>query len=406
MKRILLSALAAGVALPLFGNPLFTETPPDGLLAPRAASDVTPVAPTMQWEAPPVAAIPAAPAADAVRNIIYIIGDGMGSGAHALASLRAHGEQGRLVMDRLPHQGLALTHSKNSRVTDSAASGTALAAGFKTNNSSVGVLPDGSPCTSIAALAKARGMSVGILTDDYLAGATPAAFYAHQPNRAMTDEIMAELVHSGYEIFFANDTGSDSLRDNQTTGTNLVEVMTGLGYAFSYTVNDFKTSLTQSEKSVGLMPSGEISFQKGDVRVLGDVMQASLERLNRNPNGFFMLFECSLPDKGGHSSDMNQSVFGTLRTDWLVKTAVDFALTHPGTLVVVTADHETGGISAVRGTADADPVAYTREPNHTSAPVPVGAFGPGAQLFARVLDNTDIPRIMAYLLKLEMTPRS
>ena len=135
-------------------------------------------------------------------------------------------------------------------------------------------------------------------------------------------------------------------------------------------------------------------------------MQASLERLNRNPNGFFMLFECSLPDKGGHSSDMNQSVFGTLRTDWLVKTAVDFALTHPGTLVVVTADHETGGISAVRGTADADPVAYTREPNHTSAPVPVGAFGPGAQLFARVLDNTDIPRIMAYLLKLEMPPRS
>ena len=293
-----------------------------------------------------------------------------------------------------------------SRITDSAASGTALASGFKTNNSSVGVFPDGSPCTSIAALAKARGMSVGILTDDYLTGATPAAFYAHQPNRAMTDEIMAELVHSGYEIFFANDTGSDSLRDNQTTGTNLVEVMTGLGYAFSYTVNDFKTSLTQSEKSVGLIPSGEISFQKGDVRVLGDVMQASLERLNRNPNGFFMLFECSLPDKGGHSSDMNQSVFGTLRTDWLVKTAVDFALTHPGTLVVVTADHETGGISAVRGTADADPVAYTREPNHTSAPVPVGAFGPGAQLFARVLDNTDIPRIMAYLLKLEMPPRS
>ena len=189
--------------------------------------------------------------------------------------------------------------------------------------------------------------------------------------------------------------------------------------AFSYTVNDFKTSLTQSEKSVGLMPSGEISFQKGDVRVLGDVMQASLERLNRNPNGFFMLFECSLPDKGGHSSDMYQSVFGTLRTDWLVKTAVDFALTHPGTLVVVTADHETGGLTLVQETPDeniswqemssygaARPqnrkyIAKFSTTGHSGCMVPVYAYGPGAEEFTGIMENTAFKNKILKLLNIQ-----
>ena len=119
------------------------------------------------------------------RNIIFIIGDGMGQGAQAFASIHAHGAPDKLVMQQMPAAGLAQTFSANSSVTDSAASGTALSSGYKTNNAMVGVNPELKKFRSIAEAAKADGRAVGVMTCDSLTGATPAAFYAHEKHRYM-----------------------------------------------------------------------------------------------------------------------------------------------------------------------------------------------------------------------------
>ena len=393
-RRSLLFLGAAAMASVGTAEPLFTATAPDGLSTdlPKTAEIATTI-----WEAPEPKTPPPAPNCDRVRNVIYIIGDGMGFGSIRLAALRTYGTETSLFLEKLPHAGVVRTCSANSRVTDSAASGTALASGHKTNNSHVGVDPKRNPLKSIATLAKERNLAVGILTDDYLAGATPAAFYAHQRDRNMGDEILSDLPKSGFDIFLANDNGSAPLYNNRTlNGLNIVKDLQSKGYAFAQSPEAFVTTAKTGSKLLCVIPKDD--FYKLPPVQYKDLMEAALANLSQNPNGFFMMFESCFPDKGGHGSDMHKSVLGTIRTDWLVKAAVDFASTHPGTLVLVTADHETGGLYPVRGSDDANPVVYTTAQSHTEAPVPIHAYGPGSELFHGCIDNTDIPKIIASLL--------
>lgn len=375
-------------------EPLFTATAPDGLSTDLPKTNETA---TKVWEAPEPKAPPPAPNCDRVRNVIFIIGDGMGFGSIRLAALRTYGPETSLFLEKLPHAGVVRTCSANSRVTDSAASGTALASGHKTNNSHVGMDPKREPLKSIATLAKERNLSVGILTDDYIAGATPASFYAHQRDRNLGDEIISDLPKSGFDLFLANDNGSGPLYNNRTlNGLNIVEDLKGKGYAFTQSADDFVATAKTGTKMLCVIPKDD--FYKITPIQYKDLMEAALANLSQNPNGFFMMFESAFPDKGGHGGDMLKSVLGTIRTDWLVKAAVDFASTHPGTLVLVTADHETGGLYPVRGTDDPNPVVYSTSKSHTEAPVPIHAYGPGSELFHGCIDNTDIPKIIANLL--------
>ncbi len=350
---------------------------------------------------PPVdaAELAARPQTGTPRNIIMIIGDGMGQGAQRLASLHAHGEPGRLVMEQLPAAGLALTHSANNSVTDSAASGTALSSGYKTNNGMVGVAPDKSKRNSIAEAARDSGRSVGIITTDSLTGATPGAYLAHVEHRGMTEAIADFASKSGFDILTGSDAGPFLPRNaggKRGDGRDIFAELRQAGY------REANDPATLSGLPAGKV-YGTVNNWLSDTELLSKYAAAAFERLNANPRGFFVMVECSYPDYGGHGNNPELSTQGVLMADFLVRAALDFAGKRNDTLVVVTADHETGGISAAPNRGNPKrPFLYYTTTNHTGTPVAIFACGPGANRFAGVLDNTDIPTTLAGLWNLRI----
>ncbi|MDD3155143.1 MAG: alkaline phosphatase [Victivallaceae bacterium] len=328
-----------------------------------------------------------------VRNVILIIGDGMGMGALLATSNYAHGRGQALYLQQLPHTGLVQTRSANADVTDSAAAGTALATGHKTNNRFVGMKPDRTAVDSIAAMAAAQGKSVGIITTDALVGATPSAFYAHVPARGMASEIACFAAKCGYDILIGNERNHAFRPDQRKDGRDLCAEMQKAGY---HAVRTPDTLPAAAAKAYGF-----IGDWRKDITLLSQFTAAAAEKLGKNPKGFFLMVESSLPDSGGHGNDPDLTVLGTLMADFTVKAAVEYARRHKDTLVVVTADHETGGIvcngNNVKQTA---PVIFYSTNQHTSAPVGIYAGGPGSDRFGGVMENTSIPKTFAKLWEL------
>lgn len=397
--RLLLPFLACSLTLPLLAADL-AKPPQKRELAPRKREYKL----KQNYQAPaPVdaKALAAFPQTGTPRNIIFIIGDGMGQGAQRYASLHAHGEPGKLVMEQMPATGLAQTYSANSDTTDSAASGTALSSGYKTNNGMVGMNPDQQKFRSIAEAAKASGRSVGIITSDALTGATPSAFYAHVPKRNMAQEIAAYAVSSDFDLLIGNGNRKPFLpndkKGSRTDGRNICAELSGKGYLE-----------TSSEQALAAAPAprkvfGFASFPQQDTASLSRTAALAFERLNTNPAGFFLMVECSNPDWGGHGNNPDQTAGGVLMTDFVVRKALDFAMKQKDTLVVVTADHETGGIAAAPNRrAPRDPHIYYGRTGHSGVPVGVFAFGPGSWFFHGIINNIEIPRHFAGLWGLKI----
>lgn len=343
------------------------------------------------------ALLAAAPAAVAPRNIIFIIGDGMGQSAQKFASLHAHGAPGKLVMESLPVAGMATTFSANAAVTDSAASGTALAGGYKTNNGMLGMNPAQKMFRTIAEEARDAGKSVGLLTTDALTGATPAAFVAHVPSRGMAIEIAEFTAGSGFDLLWGGNRKAflPPPAGIRKDGRDLTAEMTQKGYSEVKSAADVA-------KSTGRVFGFEDRW-KEDIRLLSQVSRAAFEKLSANPNGFFLMVECSYPDYGGHGNNPDLSVLGVLTTDFVVRTAVDFAAQRKDTLVVVTADHETGGIfTTYNRTNPKRPWIIYTATGHTGSPVNIFAYGPGAENFQGTLDNTEISATFAKLWSLPL----
>ena len=328
------------------------------------------------------------------RNIILLIGDGMGLGAQDLTSLWVHGDTRRLVMEQLPVAGLCTTHSRNSSVTDSAASGTAFACGEKVNNGALGVLPDGRRLKPITKTMREMGKSIAVITSDPLHGATPGAFFATQPARNMSAEIIADAAASGFDVLIGQAGSHGFFLENGKAPAqrNLQREMESDGCHFIVTPEAFET-VPSDARVVGLIPSKTFT---GDDRALGRLTRTAMERLANNPEGFFMMVESTYPDKGGHANAPDTTVMGTVHLDWAVKEAVEFAAKQGDTLVICTADHETGALVAVMGRAGKrHPVIYYGSTNHSAWPVPLYAFGPMAERFAGEIDNTEVSRTIA-----------
>lgn len=390
-------------------QPVFVSTEADGIVV---RSDKGLQRSTIVWEAPAQVELPSVPLGKRPRNVIMVIGDGMGFGARELASLRCHGRPGSLCMDPLPHAAIVTTQSLNSRVTDSTAAGTALATGHKTNNSMMSVVPAPgatNDVVSIATLAHRAGKGIGLLTSDYIASATPGVFYAHNPDRAATDAIVRDLAGCGFEVFYGNDATLVPFRTNVVDGAKLDAGMRSRGYVFTDTHEAFLAAARKpGAKVVGHVPNAEFMTAAGRPKILGEALEAALTNLSVNPNGFFIMAESCNPDHGGHGFEGNAAmeldVLGTIQCDWLAKVALDFAAARGDTLVLILADHETGAILATRGTADPEPSIYHGEGSHTWMPIPLTAYGPGAELFTGVLDNTDIPKLIAHLWGFRLDP--
>ncbi|MCL1909681.1 MAG: alkaline phosphatase [Kiritimatiellaeota bacterium] len=324
------------------------------------------------------------------QNVILIIGDGMGRGALDLASLRKHGDTGKLFMQSLPVSGLCRTHSINSPVTDSAAAATALACGEKTNNGVLGLTTNGIPLKSVAFLAKERGKTVGLVTSDSIIGATPAGFYAHRASRMMFDEIAADLADCGFDILIGGEWSRNFI-------TNHTAKFKADGYALIESAAEFAAAPADA-KILGQFSDSRFW---NDEMMLATLTTTAIARLeNASTNGFFLMVESSYTDNGGHGNDAKSTVLGVTHADHAVKAAVDYASTRDDTLVILTADHETGGLVVMKNPAESKKPFYVYYTvNHSAEPVPLYAFGAGAENFSGVLDNTEIGRKIAEYLK-------
>ena len=328
------------------------------------------------------------------NNIILIIGDGMGIGAITATRCAGPGENGKLLLDSMPVTGLVKTHSE-SLVTDSAASATALATGHKTKNGHLSLTTDGKTLPTFLEMAIAMGKSTGVVTTDLVTSATPAAFYAHVDDRSKQDSIALQLaaskmtvaMGSGKQYFIPK---SSDGKDGRADGQDVVNQAKQNGYDVVFDKNALAAS--NSKRLLGLFTFDETG------PTLENMLDKAVSVMSKNKKGFFIMAESCLPDKGGHANDAPTVVKGVLALEDALKYALGFAKKDGHTLVVVTADHETGGLAVIgRDEENTKSKPGWIYGGHTGNMVAVYAFGPGAEKFMGTHDNTEIPKIFSSL---------
>ncbi len=340
-----------------------------------------------------------------VENVIFLIGDGMGVAQITATQIAQDYEP--LNMERAEYVGLCKTYSTSSRITDSAAAGTALATGHKTRNGMIGMAPDSTALPSIREKAEKAGMPTGIVVTYPVTNATPATFVAHVPHRNMEDEIATYYIKNNVDVII----GGGSVRfDQRADSLNLFDTLRERGYTIATDLTDVE-DVTEG-KLIVLANEGSLSsiLDGRSEEFLPSATEKALEVLTNNAKanktGFFLMVEGSQIDGWSHQHNVEGVITETKDFDNVVKVAFDYADEHPGTLVVVTADHSTGGLTIVNGNRKFDikdhkvDYAWTTG-GHTGEMVPIFAYGTGAENFAGVFENYELPRIMCRLLGLE-----
>lgn len=286
--------------------------------------------------------------AQSPKYVFYFIGDGMGPshvwGAELL--LKELDSKRRLSFTEFPTTAFVTTFSASNGVTDSAASGTALATGNKTNNGWLGMTPDGQPCYSVAKWAKDAGYAVGVSTTVPINHATPGAFYAHQNSRNNYNEIAEEMRTSGYDFF----AGGDPIYD-ENRRAELYKTYEKSGYTIARGYRDFcnkskdASRIMLYQKDIATQLPYAIDQNDNDLN-LAQITEAGIEFLSKKSNkGFFFMIEGGKIDYASHSNDAATVMHEVEDFDAAIRVALEFYNNHPDeTLIIVTADHETGGL--------------------------------------------------------------
>ena len=317
-----------------------------------------------------------------VKNVILLIGDGMGL-AQSYAAYLANDKS--LSIYTMPYTGLSITSCADREVTDSGAGGTAIATGHKANYKAIGLDKNNTSHPSLLKIAKQYGKSTAIVCSCDLTHATPAAFVANVKNRDLQEQIALSYLEEYCDIALGG--GAERFTSKgRKDKLNLIDSLAKRGYAIVYSQDEL--SKCESEKIFGLFAEGHLPEASKRGGVMQQYMLKALEQLDKNPNGFFMMLEGSRIDMEAHLNKYDAMVEETLDFDRCVAIALDFAKRKGNTLVVVTADHETGGLTLpAKGSKTQDKWTTL---NHTGVPVPIYSFGPGAENFTRVMQNTDI----------------
>jgi alkaline phosphatase len=333
-----------------------------------------------------------------------MVGDGMGL-SHVSALMLAE-NYGPVNLDRASVGGFVKTYSANNRVTDSAASGTAYATGTKTNNGALGVDPNGTPVESILEKAEDKGLATGLVATTIIQHATPGAFYAHTPDRNAYEAIALSLVSSGVDVAIGG--GMKYLR-SRSDGRNLATELEQLGY----TVADSLPALdnVSAGQAIALIDDGFPFISEGrNPKYLPQATSKALEILTANTpkraGGFFLMIEGSMIDFASHNKNTEAALAEIREFDDAVGIAFDYADTNPGTLVIVLADHETGGLTLPSGKENFLLPDSGVEPRwstggHTATMVPIFAYGYHAELFGGTMNNIEVNQRMVELLGLK-----
>jgi alkaline phosphatase len=370
---------------------------------------------------PLAAATPPHGASDVPRNVILFIGDGVGT-AYWTAVLF---ERGALAVAGMPVAGLTDTRSaddifsdyadpaefgtRNAYITDSAAGATVYSAGQRTYNGAIGVglrcrelfaadsaavMRDPASCDPLEGVfdvAYRRGIGTGLVATSSVTHATPAAFGAKVPYRRMQAEIAAQLAANPIDVLLGGGRGwfDGTLRpDGQ-------DLLTGLcaSAACLHTAEELAAYSPDGRRLVGLFGEDGMERAPGRTPTLPELTRVAIDKLALNPNGFFLMVEGSQPDWRGHdNASLSETLAEMVDFDDAIAAGLEFARRTPGTLVLVVADHETGGLSLV-----ADGSGYTARystGNHTGEMTPHFAFGPGAERFSGIRRNDEIGRVL------------
>jgi alkaline phosphatase len=319
-----------------------------------------------------------------VKNIILMVGDGMGL-AQVYAAMTAN--KGNLHLKRCRHIGFSKTNSADDYITDSAAGATALACGHKTYNGAIAVDTLKNKLTTILEMAEEEGYATGLVATCDITHATPASFIAHQPHRNMYEEIAADFLKTDIDLFIGGGKKRFTQRkDNQDLTVQLAKK----GYQLAYSLDEI--SRVKSGKLAAFLADEHLpKMTQGRGEMLLQSSLKAVELLSQNEHGFFLMIEGSQIDWGGHAKDANYVVTETLDFDKVIGAMLDFADRNPNTLVIITADHETGGLTLNDGNIAKGEVkvAFTSH-EHTAIPVPVYAYGVKSEEFCGFYENTEI----------------
>lgn len=318
------------------------------------------------------------------KNIILMIGDGMGA-AQVYAGYTAN--HGQLNLARCTSVGFHTNQASDAYVTDSGAGATALAIGAKTYNGAIGVDATRTALPTILEIAEKNSLATGMVVSCSITHATPASFIAHQPSRSMVEEIAADFLKTDIDVFIG---GGKKDFASRKDGRNLLDSLKVRGYQVLDTLPEIVK--VKSGKLAGFIANGEpkkVSEGRGDQ--LLQSTQTALQLLTQNKNGFFMMVEGSQIDWGGHANDTKYVTDEMIDFDKAIGAVLDFAEKDGNTLVIITADHETGGMALVGGDITSGKVeAKFNTGGHTGIMIPVFAFGPGAPGFAGIYPNNTI----------------
>lgn len=327
------------------------------------------------------------------KNIILMIGDGMGL-SQMYAAYTA--TQDNLRITQCPNIALVKTFSASDYITDSAASGTAIATGFKTTNGIIGMLPDKTPVRSILKYAEDNGLATGLVATAAITHATPASFIASVESRKMHEEIAMQFLDTDIDVFIGGGYNDFARRKDSI---HLIDSLISRGYHIAKTIPEM-LNVHQGKMAALLYPEHAPKVSEGRGDMLSLATSKAIDLLSLNKKGFFVMVEGSQIDWGGHDNNMDYVVKETIDFDKACGVALDFAIQDGNTLVIIVADHETGGLSLpVREGQWGNPEGKFSTDDHTGIPVPVYTFGPGAEQFHGLIDNTDIFKKIYHLFR-------
>lgn len=320
------------------------------------------------------------------KNIILMIGDGNGL-AQISAGYLANGQ--RLNMARIKNVGFISTQSADDFTTDSAAGATAIATGKKTKNRYIGLDPNGQNLSNIfEILATQKQYNTGIVTTDELTGATPAAFYGHTTDRGNESDLKNDFLKSSVNVFACGGQARFDSLDWVKTERKMLKSINEIGISRHNRVGYFGAKSSMPYKTQN----------RGDF--LPQATQQTLEYLTNQKKPFMLMIENGLIDNAGHNNDAKNVIAEELDFDQAIGVAMNYVDTHPETLLIITADHETGGLTLPHGTKNQIELQFHSD-DHSGILVPIFAYGRGAELFAGIDDNTSVFKKIIHLLKIE-----
>lgn len=326
-----------------------------------------------------------------VKNIIFMIGDGMGL-EQISAAWVCNG--GKLNLDNFTKVGLQRTWSASKLVTDSAAAGSALVTGHKTNNGMIAMTPDGTPRKSLAEEAMEKGKKAGAAVTCRVNDATPAVFFSHNETRNNQEDIVAQMAHSGVD-FLAG--GGIYYWTNREDGRDIVAEAKELGYTVATTKEEMMA--VESGKVIALMDQTELlpALDRGDI--LPSAAKKALQLLD-NKKGFFLMIEGSMIDDGGHANKAGLTMEELFDFDRTLGIVLEWAEKDGETLVVVTADHATGGMTLLGGSiANKEIKVNFSTTGHNGIALPVFAWGPHSEDFVGIYENAELSNKIRALIK-------